>query len=158
MFDRTFANPLESATNAALAAQRFMNAPALFIVEAIMMAMQGAFQACIECSMLLTGLLGPIALGASLLPVGAKPLYAWLTGFFSLGMCKLCLNIITGLVASAIHNSGPTDTLGTAIALGLLSPLLAIALSAGGGMAVFNSLVGFFSAAGRTITMGMIKS
>ncbi len=29
-----------------------------------------------------------LAVGVSLLPIGAKPLYAWMTGFWSLGMAK----------------------------------------------------------------------
>jgi hypothetical protein len=43
-----------------------------------------------------------LPVGASLLLIGAKPFYAWMTGFWSLGMAKLSLNIITGLAATAI--------------------------------------------------------
>ncbi len=47
-----------------------------------------AFQWIIEVCMLLTALLGPLAVGGSLLPVGQKAIFAWLTGFFSVGMIK----------------------------------------------------------------------
>ena len=85
--------------------------------------------------------------GASLLPIGAKPLYAWMTGFWSLGMAKLSLNIITGLAATAIAASAQLDTLSIAITLGLLAPILALALSAGGGMAIFSAILSAASAA-----------
>ncbi|MEQ8385670.1 MAG: hypothetical protein RH949_25265 [Coleofasciculus sp. A1-SPW-01] len=90
--------------------------------------------------MLLTGLLGPLAVGGSLLPVGNKAIFAWLTGFFSVGMVKLSFNIINGLVAVMVLNAGDSDPMIFAFATGLISPLLSLALAAGGGMAVFNSL------------------
>ncbi len=99
-----------------------------------------AFQWVIEISMLLTGLLGPIAVGLSLMPVGAKAIYAWLIGFFTVGFTKLCYNIIVGLVATLVLNSNSTDTLIFPFVVGLIAPILALAISAGGGMAVFNSI------------------
>ncbi|AFZ21981.1 hypothetical protein [Allocoleopsis franciscana] len=99
-----------------------------------------AFQWLVEVSLLLTALLGPLAVGGSLLPVGQKAIFAWLTGFFSVGMVKLCFNIIAGLVASLIVNAGSVDSTIIAFAVGLLSPILAMALAAGGGMAIFSSL------------------
>lgn len=99
-----------------------------------------AFQWLVEVSLLLTALLGPLAVGGSLLPVGQKAIFAWLTGFFSVGMVKLCFNIIAGLVASLVVNAGSVDSTIIAFAVGLLSPILAMALAAGGGMAIFNSL------------------
>ncbi|NEQ64379.1 MAG: hypothetical protein F6K21_02550 [Symploca sp. SIO2D2] len=99
-----------------------------------------AFQWVTEVSLLLTGLLGPLAVGASLLPVGAKSIYAWLIGFFSVGMVKICFNIITGLVATMVVNADANDPMIFAFATGLIAPILSLALAAGGGMAVFNSL------------------
>jgi hypothetical protein len=134
---------------------RLINTPGLIVAEAIITAFQAAFQLAIEVSMLLTGLIGPIAVGTSLLPVGAKPVYAWLTAFWSLGICKLCLNIITGLVATSIREAGPDniDTLSTAIALGIISPVLALGLSAGGGMAIFNGILHASSAGLRSFVL-----
>ena len=134
-------------------------APLLVAAEAVIIAFQGAFQYGIEVSMIVTGLLGPIALGLSFLPFGAKPIYAWLTGFWSLGICKLALNLTTGLVATAVQAAGPSnaDTLVNAIAIGILSPILALGLAAGGGKAIFDG----FLAAGRTAvgaaTFGLLR-
>ncbi len=99
-----------------------------------------AFQWIVEISMLLTGLLGPLAVGGSLLPVGQKAILAWLTGFFSVGMVKLSFNIICGLVATLIVNAESSDPLIFAFATGLLAPILSIVIASGGGWAVFSSL------------------
>ena len=99
-----------------------------------------AFQWMIEISMLLTALMGPLAVGGSLLPVGQKAIFAWLTGFFSVGMVKVSFNIISGLVATLVVNAEENDPMIFAFATGLLAPILAMAIAAGGGMAVFNSL------------------
>ena len=127
----------------------FSTAPFLIAAEAVIVATQGAFQYAIEVAMLMTALLGPIAVGMSFLPIGAKPIYAWLTGFWSLGICKLSLNIITGLVATAVQEAGPesSDTLVTAIAIGILSPLLSLGLAAGGGKAIFDGILSTATAA-----------
>ena len=61
-------------------------------VRGWLIALAAAFQWIIEICMLLTALLGPLAVGGSLLPVGQKAIFAWLTGFFSVGMIKLCFN------------------------------------------------------------------
>jgi hypothetical protein len=99
-----------------------------------------AFQWVVEVSMLLTGLLAPLAVGGSLLPIGQKAIFAWLTGFFSVGIVKLSFNIICGLVATVVLNAGDSDPMVFAFATSVLAPILSLALAAGGGMAVFSSL------------------
>lgn len=99
-----------------------------------------AFQWLIEISLLLTALFGPLAIGGSLLPVGQKAIFAWLVGFFSVGMVKLSFNIISGLVATLVLNADANDPLIFAFATGLLAPILSLAIATGGGMTVFNSL------------------
>jgi hypothetical protein len=123
------------------------NSAGLLLAESIMLASLAAFQGLIEISFLLTGLLGPIAVGTSLLPIGAKPLYAWFTAFWSLGIAKLSLNIIVGLVAISVSTSGENTGLSSALLLGVLSPILALAMASGGGIAIFNSIVAAASAA-----------
>jgi len=98
-----------------------------------------AFQWIVEVCMLLTALLGPLAVGGSLLTVGNKAMFAWLTGFFSVGMIKLCFNIISGLVATMVLNAENNDPMIFAFAIGILAPILSVVLAAGGGMAIFRS-------------------
>ncbi|MGD2184387.1 hypothetical protein [Lusitaniella coriacea] len=123
-----------------LALQTFDINPLQTAVRGWLIAFGVAFQWVVEISLLLTGLLGPLAVGGSLLPVGQKAIYAWLIGFFSVGMVKISFNIIAGLVATLVVNAGENDPLIFAFAVGLLAPLLAMVLSAGAGMAIFNSL------------------
>jgi hypothetical protein len=52
--------------------------------------------------MLVTALVGPVFLGLSLFPVGTKPLITWGVSFLTLGFCKICFSLISGLSALAI--------------------------------------------------------
>lgn len=69
------------------------------IVVSVLYWMQIAYQNLLEASLVITALLGPIAVGGSLLPYGPRSVFAWLTGFFSVGFARLCFNIIIGLTS-----------------------------------------------------------
>ena len=99
------------------------------------------FQWIVEISLLLIGLLGPLAVGGSLLPVGSKAIFAWLIGFFSVGIVKLCFNVIAGLLAVIMLNPDVYDPLIFAFGTGLLAPILSVIIALGG-FTVFNSLSG----------------
>ncbi len=123
-------------------------------VAVILLALNNAYQWGIEFTMLLTALLGPLAIGGSLLPFGAKPIFAWLTGYFTVGMAKLCFNIIIGLCGQLIANSEQNQPMIFLIFVGLVSPILASALAAGGGIAVWTGL-GKTAAFGTEIAAGI---
>ncbi|MDF5713315.1 MAG: hypothetical protein PUP93_05365 [Rhizonema sp. NSF051] len=115
-------------------------------IKTFLISLQFAFQNLLESTMLLIATLGPLAVGGSLLPVAGKPIFAWLTGFVSLGIAKISFNIIAILTAGVIIN-GPAqdanadpDLMWFIIFLGVLAPILSLALAAGGGFAVFNSI------------------
>jgi len=109
-------------------------------VAVILLGLNNAYQWGIEFSMLLTALIGPLAVGGSLLPFGPKPIVAWLSGFFSLGMAKLSFNIIIGLCAQLIANSQENQPMIFLLFVGLISPILASAIAAGAGLAAWTSL------------------
>jgi hypothetical protein len=131
--------------------------PFLVVLETFLTACSTAFQALIEVSFLLTGLIGPIPVALSLLPIGAKPIYAWITAFFSLGLAKLCFNICVGLTSLTFVTAGINNTLVLAIALGLLSPILALSLASGGGILIFNAIVAASASAAST-TVNIARS
>jgi len=110
---------------------------------AVLIAMSQGYQHALELSLLLTALLGPLAVGGSLLPLGAGlPAFAWLTGFFSLAIAKLSFNIILGLIAVVMNSQAATlDNMWFPTVLGLFAPILASALAAGGGIAIWQSLI-----------------
>ena len=109
----------------------------------ILNSFQSGYQQLLEGSLLITGLIGPVAVGGSLLFNGASTyLLAWLTGFFSIGFAKLAFNIVAGLSAVAATIAGPTDPLPLATITGFFAPALSAALAAGGGLAVWQGMTG----------------
>lgn len=103
---------------------------------------QWAFANLIEASLLLTALSGPVAVAGSLLPIGTRPIWAWLTGLFSLGMAKLYYNIVVGIIATVIvyAQAENESDFGFVVLLSILAPVLSVALAAGGGFAVYRAL------------------
>ncbi|WP_375496699.1 hypothetical protein [uncultured Nostoc sp.] len=124
-------------------------------IKNFLVSLQYAFQNLIEATMLLIALLGPIAVGASLLPVAGKPIFAWLTGFLSIGIAKISFNIIAVETAKVIVN-GPgqavfinelgksvpvePDLMWFIIFLGVLAPILSLLVAAAGGFALFSGI------------------
>jgi TctA family transporter len=78
----------------------------------------------------------------SLFPVGVKTLLSWAVSFLTLGFCKICFSLISGLSSLAMVLSGPNnvDMLVTAIVLGLLAPVLAVSVASGSGLATLSSI------------------
>ncbi|WP_017314406.1 hypothetical protein [Mastigocladopsis repens] len=116
------------------------------IIKNILVSLQSAFQNLIEVTMLLIAVLGPLAVGGSLLPVAGKPIFAWLTGLLSIGIAKISFNIIAVISAAVIVN-GPAqdvnadpDLMWFMILLGILAPIMSLGLAAAGGFAVFSAI------------------
>ena len=126
-------------------------------VRGWLLAFSIAFQWIVEVSMLLTALLGPLAVGGSLLPVGNKAIFAWLTGFFSVGMIKLCFNIISGLVATLVMDTNNNDPMIFAFSIGILAPILSVALAVGGGMAILRSFSSIASLGLSSVVTGFVR-
>ncbi|MDJ0799978.1 MAG: hypothetical protein QNJ51_24755 [Calothrix sp. MO_167.B12] len=115
-------------------------------IKNFLISLQYAFQNLIEGTMLLVAALGPLAVGGSLLPVAGKPIFAWITGFLSMGIAKISFNLIVILTARVIID-GPAqdaaadpDFMWFLIFLGILAPILSLMLAAAGGFAVFNGI------------------
>ena len=111
-------------------------------IKNLLISSQSAFTNLIEVTMLLIAMLGPLAIGCSLLPVAAKPIFAWLIGLFTLGITKISFNIIAILTASVIINNlnSDPDLMWFMIFLGILAPILSLLLSAAGGFAIFQAI------------------
>lgn len=121
--------------------------------QQILKGLQWAFANLIELAMLLTGLIGPLAVAGSVVPLQGRSLWAWLIGFFSLGLAKFSYNVIVGLAATVIvaAEAQSTADIGFLVLISLLAPVLALALAGGGGMAVFRGASGGVS---RIIAIG----
>ncbi|OLP17460.1 hypothetical protein BST81_16860 [Leptolyngbya sp. 'hensonii'] len=153
LFDTAWSNPAESVQQAINATSRLTLSPVLMVIEAVSLLVQAVFQYLIEMSMLITALLGPIAVGATLLPThaGGKPIVLWLTAFWSVGLCKLCLNVVSGVATAAMYGAGEDPVL-VSMTLGIAAPILALAMAAGGGMKVFDAMS---AAAGSILSLAV---
>jgi hypothetical protein len=119
-----------------------------------------AFIYIVEVMMLITGLIGPIFLGLSLFPVGTKPLIAWGTSFLSLGFCKVCYTLISGLSSIAFVYAGPEniDATTVAVVLGLLSPVLAFSIASGSGINALSNISQTAQSGGLRVGIGYYGS
>ncbi|MEB3215360.1 MAG: hypothetical protein VKN72_03735 [Nostocales cyanobacterium 94392] len=112
----------------------------------LLISSQFAFQNLIEATFLLIAALGPIALGASLLPVTVKPIFVWLTGFFAIAIAKLSFNIIILTTATVVVDTSSQnitsnlDLTWFLICIGILAPILSLVTAAVGGIATFNAM------------------
>jgi hypothetical protein len=115
-------------------------------IKSFFISLQYAFQNLLEATMLLIAALGPIAVGASLLPGTGKPIFAWLTGLLAIGIAKISFNIMAISTATVIMNgagqnaNADPDLLWFMIFLGILAPITALGLATLGGFIVFNAM------------------
>lgn len=125
------------------------------LIISFMLALSVAFQWLIEITLILTALLGPLAVGMSLLPVTQKAIYTWLISFYSVGLCQLCYNLLISLLAVLQNNAPGANRLIFTVSIGLLAPILSVVLAAGAGQATFSSLAGLASLAGGKVGGGI---
>ena len=115
-------------------------------IKNLLVSLQYAFQNLIEATMLLLAALGPLAVGGSLLPVAAKAIFAWITGFLSMGIAKISFNLIVVLNANVIMGApaqyGSLDPalMWFLMFVGILAPILSLALAGAGEFAVFSAI------------------
>jgi hypothetical protein len=131
------------------------------VISVILMGLSGAYQWAIELTMLVTALIGPLAVGGSLLPYGSKAVFAWAIGYFSVGLGKLCFNIIVGLAGQIVASSQSDQPLFFLFVIGIFAPFLATGLAAGGGIAVFmqiNKAAEFYGSAAIKISTAVITN
>jgi hypothetical protein len=95
-----------------------------------------------DIMMVITSLVRQIFLGLSLFPVGTKPVIAWGVSFLSLGFCKICYTLISGLSSIAFVYAGPDniDASTVAVVLGILSPVLAFSIASNSGINALNNI------------------
>jgi hypothetical protein len=111
-------------------------------LRGIILSFRGSFLYIVEVMMLVTALIGPIFLALCMFPVGVKPLLTWGTSFLTLGFCKICFSLISGLSSMAMVLSGPNniDMLVSSIVLGLLAPVLAFSIASGSGIQALSTI------------------
>ncbi|MGA9379593.1 MAG: hypothetical protein WBV73_12565 [Phormidium sp.] len=140
---------------------------AIPIIRFILYSLQWAFVNILEAALLLTALFSPIAMGLSLLPLQGRPIWAWTTGFLSLFGTQLGYNIIVGIAAVVLVNSGAELASDVAFLffISIFAPGLALLIAGGGGIALYNGIAGnakqiidvFSNAIGAATTLAIHK-
>lgn len=130
----TITSKLSAASSAAI------GAVVTTFITSLLLALNNAYQWGLELALLLTALIAPLAVGGSLMPIGNKAIFAWLTGFFTVGLAKLSFNIILGLAGQLIATSKASQPMIFLAFIGLVAPFLATGIAAGGGLAVLIQL------------------
>lgn len=113
------------------------------IAMGFLMATGTAFLLVLEIVSLGTALIGPFAVGASLIPVGGRPFVGWATGFLALAIARLTYGLVITIMAFLFYTGigGLLSTAVIPIVVGFLGPLIAVAAATGGGLAIFNGLL-----------------
>lgn len=112
-----------------------------YVLRNFLWGLHHAFQWLLEIVLLLVALLGPLAMGLSLLPTPAKPIISWLSGIAGAFLIKLNFNLIAGLAAYAVSLQETSfNSLLLPVLLGLLAPILSVLVGIQGGSALFNAL------------------
>jgi hypothetical protein len=95
-----------------------------------------------EFAMLLTGLLGPLSVAASLIPKQPRAFLSWIIAFFSIGVLKLSYNLIIGFAALYASEAQVQDlgSSGFLLMMSIGAPLISVAVAGGGGAAIFFAL------------------
>lgn len=115
--------------------------------DGFLVALQIGFRQTLETALLFTAMLGPLAIGASLLPVpiAQKGFVTWFTGLAAVGSAKFFYFILVGLTAQVLLQipTPPVDLSWFGVFMNTVAPLLSMGLASGGGAALFGGLNNF---------------
>ncbi|MEM6453016.1 MAG: hypothetical protein AAF703_22200 [Cyanobacteria bacterium P01_D01_bin.105] len=109
----------------------------------------------IELAWLFTAIILPIPLALSFYPGGRSALVGWAVSFLTLGLFKINLNMASSLIVSMIYERGPGEPTIDLLLLSLGVIVLALGMTAGGGLAIFNGITtAMGQAAGFAVQLG----
>jgi len=132
------------------------------IIRTILWATQWSFVNLLEAAVFLTAVMSPIAFGASLIPIQGRPVIGWATGYISLFGVQLSYNILVGLIATIIVESGGelVSDLAFSLFIALFAPSLAIVLIGGSGISLYRAIssnVGSLKSLASDVISGAVK-
>ena len=127
------------------------------LTQQLMKGFQSAMMTIIDVGFYLTALLGPVAVAASLAPLQPRVLFIWGAGFIAFALMKMSYNILIGAIATVALTIDATDfgSTGLLIAMGVVSPLLAMAMGGWGGARLVHAMAGGASAAVAMVPVPM---
>ena len=134
--------------------------------QAILKSFQNWFTYGFEFALMLTGMLGPLAVAASLIPKSPRAVISWAISIISIGVLKLSYNLVVGFAAIYASKAGVVES-GSAGFLTMVSigaPFIAVAVAGGGGAAIFfamgktSAMVATIIPVGGSMAAGAISS
>lgn len=93
----------------------------------------------VEASWLFTAVILPIPLALAFYRGMRGAIFGWLVSFLSLGLFKINLNLASSLIVGMIYTRGPGEPVLDLALMSLGVVVLALAMTAGGGLAIFTS-------------------
>lgn len=121
------------------------------IVFGILSDLMQGYQHALEISLFTVTIVAPLAIGGSLLPMEPMPVFAWLTGFWTVGLAKLLFNLAAGLAAATAADDFTVYLSGEKAPIfwvfGLFAPALSASLATFSGIAVWRGLTDSVSGA-----------
>lgn len=110
----------------------------------LLLLIQLGFRQTLEAALLFTALIGPIAVGASLLPVPAasKAVITWLTALVAVATAKFFYFGTLGVTSQVLlqMSTPPVDLTWFAIFLNTIAPVMSVGLAMGSGAALFKGM------------------
>ena len=125
------------------------------LAQQLMKGFQSAMMTIIDVGFYLTAMLAPVAVAATLAPLQPRILFVWGSGIIAFALMKMGYNILIGAIATialTIDASAGvgTDIFGSSgllIAMGVFSPLLAVAMGGWAGTQLVHAAAGGAAAA-----------
>lgn len=153
--------PLDKALDLTIGLQGFFfQSAGQAMAQQLMKGFQSAMMTIIDVGFYLTAMLAPVAVAASLAPLQPRTVFVWGAGIIAFCLMKMGYNILIGAIAtvalnvdasaSAVNTLGGTGLL---IAMGVFSPLLAMAMGGWAGTRLVHAMVGGATAAVAMIPM-----
>jgi len=123
-------------------------------VITLLMSLQWVVVNGLEIALLFSALFSPIAMGASLLPLGGRPLIAWLLGFIAIFGIQLGYSVMVGIVSIVMVDSGGALVSDVTFALfvSIFAPALSAAFATGSARAVYQAVNASFGVVRNTVS------
>lgn len=129
------------------------------LAQQLMKGFQSAMITIIDVGFFLTAMLAPVATVASLAPLQPRILFIWAGGFIAFALMKMGYNILIGAIATIALTIDATSfgSTGLLIAMGVFSPLLAMAMGGWAGTRIVHAAAGGIQTGVSVIPVPMLR-
>ena len=115
------------------------------VIRGFLLALGSAYLLLLQYAGMLTGLVSPFFISASMVSDQYQPAIMWAICYFGIGFAGILYKIVLGLVSLTILNSPPSDPLVMPMLLSIGALFLSIVLTRAGGIAILSGIGNFAS-------------